>query len=66
MGGVAERLHELGLELPKKGPLGSYVAAVRAGDLLFVSGGGPQKADGSRRRNKCRPESKSSVLSPES
>ena len=43
---VAERLRELGLELPKKGPLGSYVSAVRSGDLLFVSGGGPQKADG--------------------
>jgi enamine deaminase RidA (YjgF/YER057c/UK114 family) len=40
-------LKELGLELPKKGPLGSYVPAVRAGDLVFVSGGGPQRPDGS-------------------
>ncbi len=46
MGGVAERLRALGLELPEQGPLRSYVAAVRAGDFLFVSGGGPQKADG--------------------
>lgn len=43
---VADRLRELGLELPKKGAYGSYVPAVRSGNLLFVSGGGPQKPDG--------------------
>lgn len=43
---VADRLDELGLELPKKGALGSYVPAVQAGNLLFVSGGGPQRPDG--------------------
>ncbi len=43
---VSDRLRELGLELPKKGSLGSYVGAVRTGNLVFVSGGGPQKADG--------------------
>jgi enamine deaminase RidA (YjgF/YER057c/UK114 family) len=45
--GVAEKLAELGLIIPKKGSLGSYVGAVRTGDLVFVSGGGPMKADGS-------------------
>jgi enamine deaminase RidA (YjgF/YER057c/UK114 family) len=44
--GVAERLAELGLAIPKKSSLGSYVGAVRTGDLVFVSGGGPMKADG--------------------
>ena len=46
MDAVVARLKQMGLELPKKGSLGSYVAGVRAGDLVFVSGGGPQRADG--------------------
>ena len=34
-----EKLRELGLELPKApAPLGSYVPAVRAGNLIFLSG----------------------------
>jgi len=34
-----EKLRELGLELPKApAPLGSYVPAVRAGNLVFLSG----------------------------
>lgn len=43
----SRRLAELGLELPARRSAGSYVGAVRAGDLLFVSGAGPQKPDGS-------------------
>ena len=33
--------------LPPRRSVGSYVGAVRTGDLLFVSGGGPMKPDGS-------------------
>lgn len=44
--GVAEKLAELGLTLPARSSVGSYVGSVRAGDLVFVSGGGPLKADG--------------------
>lgn len=43
---IADKLRELGLELPPRRSAGSYVGAVRAGDLVFVSGAGPQKADG--------------------
>jgi len=45
--GVAEKLAELGLALPARRSVGSYVPAVRTGNLLFVSGGGPMRADGS-------------------
>jgi enamine deaminase RidA (YjgF/YER057c/UK114 family) len=44
---VAEKLADLGLALPPRRSVGSYVGAVRTGDLVFVSGGGPMKADGS-------------------
>jgi enamine deaminase RidA (YjgF/YER057c/UK114 family) len=44
---VAEKLAEMGLVLPPRRSVGSYVGAVRAGGLVFVSGGGPMKADGS-------------------
>lgn len=44
--GATARLKELGLELPARRPAGSYVGAVQAGDLVFVSGAGPTKADG--------------------
>jgi enamine deaminase RidA (YjgF/YER057c/UK114 family) len=44
---VAEKLAAMGLVTPPRRSVGSYVAAVRAGDLVFVSGGGPMKADGS-------------------
>ena len=41
------RLQELGLELPPPlKPVGSYVAARVAGDLLYVSGQGPAGPDG--------------------
>jgi len=37
--GVEERLQELGLELPAPPePAGAYIPAVRAGELLFISG----------------------------
>jgi enamine deaminase RidA (YjgF/YER057c/UK114 family) len=37
-----DRLRELGLELPEPAkPVAAYVPAVRAGDLVFVSGQGP-------------------------
>lgn len=44
---VAGKLAELGLTIPARSSVGSYVGAVRSGDLVFVSGGGPLKADGS-------------------
>ena len=45
---VDRRLRELGIELPEPmGPGGNYVAAMAAGDLLFLSGMGPVRADGS-------------------
>lgn len=43
---VAEQLAELGLVVPKRRSAGSYVGAVRTGDLLFVSGAGPMGPDG--------------------
>jgi len=42
-----DRLKELGITLPQvPGPLGNYVDAVRTGNLLFLSGKGPRKAEG--------------------
>ncbi len=39
---VEERLKELGIELPEATtPMGSYVNAVRTGNLLFMAGKGP-------------------------
>lgn len=43
---VADTLAELGLVLPPRRSVGSYVPAVMSGKLLFVSGGGPMKPDG--------------------
>ena len=41
------RLAELGLELPPAPkPMGTYVPAVQVGNLLFLSGLGPRRADG--------------------
>ena len=43
-----QRLVELGLELPEPfPPAGSYVEAVRTGSLVYLSGAGPVRADGS-------------------
>lgn len=45
---VDRRLRELGIELPAPmGPGGNYVPAMAAGDLLFLSGMGPVRPDGS-------------------
>jgi enamine deaminase RidA (YjgF/YER057c/UK114 family) len=41
------KLKELGIELPTRmAPAANYVPAVRTGNLLFLSGAGPIKADG--------------------
>jgi len=41
------KLKELGIELPTRmAPAGSYVPAVRTGNLLFLSGAGPIGTDG--------------------
>jgi enamine deaminase RidA (YjgF/YER057c/UK114 family) len=43
-----KKLKELGIELsPPTKPIANYVKAVRVGNLLFLSGHGPTKADGS-------------------
>ncbi len=43
----SDRLRELGLELvPAPKPIGNFRNAVRVGSLLYVSGQGPRKADG--------------------
>ena len=44
---IAERLAELGIELPEaSNPAANYTNCVRAGELLFVSGKGPLAVDG--------------------
>ena len=48
MTSIDARLTQLGIELPEAmAPAGQYVPAVRAGDLLFLSGTGPVRPDGS-------------------
>ena len=43
-----QRIKELGLELPPvPKPVGNYVGGVRTGNLLFMSGCGPRRNDGS-------------------
>jgi enamine deaminase RidA (YjgF/YER057c/UK114 family) len=45
---VDERLRDLGIELPTpRAPGGNYVPAVTAGDLVYLSGAGPARPDGS-------------------
>lgn len=48
-----QKLEELGIELiePTK-PIANYVKAVRTGNLVFLSGHGPSKADGSSIKGK--------------
>ena len=42
---VEQKLEEMGLELPPPSrPMGQYVPAVRAGNLVFLSGHGPSGA----------------------
>lgn len=44
---VEARLQELGIELPPVGaPVANYVNTVRSGNLVFTSGKGPNKPDG--------------------
>lgn len=44
---VEAKLKELGIELPQAGaPVANYVNAVRTGNLVFLAGKGPKKADG--------------------
>lgn len=43
---AAAKLAEMGLVLPPRRSAGSYVPGVLTGNLLFVSGGGPLKPDG--------------------
>lgn len=51
--GAEARLKELGIDLPARmTPAGSYVPAVRTGNLLFLSGAGPVAGDGSIVRGK--------------
>ncbi len=41
---IEKKLEEMGLELPEiPKPMANYVPAVRTGNLLFLSGHGPQK-----------------------
>jgi enamine deaminase RidA (YjgF/YER057c/UK114 family) len=50
---VAQRLEELGIALPGlAAPLGNYVHAKRAGDLLYLSGKGPPAEAGHLPRGK--------------
>ena len=50
---VEQRLKELQITLPKVGsPLGNYVHAKRVGNLLYLSGKGPESADGTMSRGK--------------
>jgi len=45
---VEEKLKQMGIELPNPPtPLANYVPAVRTGNLVFLSGHGPVKSDGS-------------------
>ncbi len=46
MGAIADRLKELGLEMPSRRSYGKYLGAVRSGNLVFVSGAGPSNANG--------------------
>lgn len=47
------RVRELGLAIPDPmPPVGSYVTAVRTGDLVFTSGAGPIREDGTLMRGK--------------
>jgi len=50
---IEQRLSELNITLPKVGgALGNYVHAKRIGKLLYLSGQGPERADGTMPRGK--------------
>ncbi len=46
MSEIASRLREMGLQLPARRSAGQYAGAVRTGNLIFVSGAGPNGPDG--------------------
>jgi enamine deaminase RidA (YjgF/YER057c/UK114 family) len=44
---VSDRLKQLNISIPSiSAPMANYVPAVRTGNLVFVSGNGPRRADG--------------------
>ena len=50
---ISDRLKELGITLPPvTKPIGNYVNAVQTGNLLYLAGKGPTKADGSTPKGK--------------
>ena len=50
---VEQRIAQLGLQLPPPPPAaGNYVAGVISGNLLFMSGCGPRRADGAYSKGK--------------
>ena len=50
---IEQRLKELNITLPRVGsPLGNYVHVKRAGNLLYLSGKGPERADSTMPRGK--------------
>ena len=50
---IEQRLRELNITLPKVGgALGNYVHAKRVGNLLYLSGKGPERGDGTMPRGK--------------
>jgi len=50
---IEQRLKDLKITLPKVGsPMGSYVHAKRAGNLLYLSGKGPHSPDGTMPKGK--------------
>src|ERR1700739_4218979 len=51
--GIRQRLEQLQITLPEVGgALGNYVHAKRVGNLLYLSGKGPERADGTMPRGK--------------
>ena len=49
MSRMESRLAQLGYNLPPRlPPVGNYLPATRSGNLLFMAGVGPRRADGSR------------------
>ena len=51
--GAEGRIRELGITLPLPGkPLGNYIPGVRVGNLLFLSGHGPEREGGPTVRGK--------------
>ncbi len=46
---IDQRLEELGIEIPEaSSPVATYVNAVQTGNLMFLSGKGPTRADGTQ------------------